>query len=69
MFGAWVLLDEYWIFGFLGDDFDDVSVLYALLGPTVDKHACVSLWDIWKILVVVLRPLVSGSYLFDVALA
>ena len=43
----------------------DVSVLYALLRPMVDARTCVSLWDNWKISVVFLRPLVSGSRLFD----
>ena len=32
LFGVWVLPDESWIIGFLGDDFYDVSVFYAQLG-------------------------------------
>ena len=49
VFGVWVLLVVSWINGFLGDGFYDVSVLYALLGPSVDTRSCVRLRDIWKI--------------------
>ena len=54
---------DYWIFG---DGFYDVSVFYAQLGPILDTRTCVSLRDIW---VVFLRPVVSGSRLFDAAAA
>ena len=53
---------------FIGDHFmvENVDVLGALLGPSVDTRPCVSLRDIWKIsLVVFLRSIVPGSYLFD----
>ena len=47
VFGVWVLPDESWIIGLLGDDFIDVSVVYAQLGPILDTRTCVSLRVIW----------------------
>ena len=45
---------------------ENVDVFSALLGPSVDTRPYVSLRDIWRVsLVVFLRPLVSGSRLFD----
>ena len=66
VFGVWVLPVEYWIIGFLGDGFNDVSVFYAQLGPILDVRTCVSLHDIWMVSFSggILRPLVSGSRLF-----
>ena len=43
---------------FLGDGFHDVSVLYALLGPTASVYGTFG-----RFLWFFLRPLVSGSYL------
>ena len=43
VFGFWVLPDESWIIGLLGDDFFDVSVFYAQPGPILDTRTCVSL--------------------------
>ena len=45
---------------------ENVDVFSALLGPSVDTRPCVSSRDSWKISSeVFLRPLVSGSRLFD----
>ena len=66
VFGVWALPVEFWIVGFLGDDFYGVSVFHAQLGPILDTRTCVSPRGNWKISRVLL---VSGRPLLSVCLA